>query len=92
MDTIACVAVNDVHVMDAWGKMRGAGDRVLMLADGNGELAEALGLVFDGTRFGMGRRSLRYAAVVEDGEVKVLNVEPAGGVTVSSAEAILELL
>jgi glutaredoxin/glutathione-dependent peroxiredoxin len=92
VDTIACVAVNDAFVMDAWGKAQGVGDKVLMLADGNGEFARAIGLDFDGSKFGMGRRSQRFAAVVEDGVVKKLAIEEPGQLKVSSAEAMLEIL
>ena len=89
VDTVACVAVNDVFVMDAWAKARGVGDDVLMLADGNGDLARALGLELDGRAFGIGIRSRRYAALVDDGVVQMLEVEEGAGVTVSSAEAVL---
>ena len=92
IDTIACLSVNDAFVMDAWGKAHGAGDKVLMLADGNGDLSKALGLDFDGSNFGMGTRSQRYAAVIEDGVVKTLAVEKPMKFDVSSAEAILESL
>ena len=86
---IACVSVNDAWVMDAWAKSQGADD-ILMLADGNGEFTEAMGLMFDGAGSGLGRRSQRYAAVVEDGVITHLDVEPAGGVHVSSCEAVLD--
>lgn len=92
IDTIACVAVNDIHVMDAWAKARGVGDDILMLADGNGDFARAVGLELDGTPFGIGKRSRRYAAVVDDGVVDWLGVEPAGGVTVSAADELLAAL
>jgi peroxiredoxin len=92
VDTIACVAVNDAFVMDEWGKAQGVGDKVLMLADGNGEFARATGLDFDGSKHGMGQRSQRFAAVVEDGVVKILAVEAPGKFEVSSAEAILDRL
>ncbi len=92
IDTIACLSVNDVFVMDAWGKSHGAGDTVLMLADGNGDFSKAVGLDFDGSNFGMGTRSQRYAAVIEDGVVKTLAVEKPMKFEVSSAEAILEAL
>jgi peroxiredoxin len=92
VDTIACVSVNDAFVMDAWGKAQGVGDKVLMLADGNGEFARAIGLDFDGGKFGMGQRSQRFAAVVKDGVVKKLAVEAPGQFKVSSAESILESL
>ncbi len=92
VDTIACVSVNDAFVMDAWGKDQSVGSSILMLADGNGEFSEALGLEMDATGYGMGTRSQRYAMVVEDGVVKTLNVEAPGAFEVSSAEAILKAL
>ncbi len=92
VDTIACMAVNDVFVMSAWGKASNAGDNVLMLADGNGEYASKLGLELDATGFGMGKRSQRFSLLVEDGIVKQVNVEPAGEFGVSSAETILNQL
>lgn len=91
IDDIICVAVNDAFVMDAWGKDRGADDLV-MAGDGNGNLAEALGLVMDGSGFGLGQRSQRYAMVVNDGVVTKLAVEAAGALDVSTAESILEHL
>ncbi len=92
IDRIVCVSVNDAFVMDAWGKQAGAGDKVLMVADGNGDFARALGLDFDGSGIGFGVRSQRYAAVVEDGVVKKLAVEKPLQFEVSGAEAILESL
>lgn len=92
VDTIACMAVNDVFVMDAWGKDRGVGDDVLMLADGNGEYARALGLEMDGTGFGMGMRGQRFAVVVDNGVATHVAVEAAGQFEVSKAEAIIEAL
>ena len=92
VDTIACTAVNDVFVMDAWGKDRGVGDKVLMLADGNGEYAQALGLELDGTGFGMGTRGQRFAIIVDDGVATHVAVEAAGQFEVSKAEAILDAL
>lgn len=92
VDLIACVAVNDHYVMDAWGKARDVGDKILMLADGNGDLARALGMDADASRFGLGLRSRRYAALVEDGVVKSLNLDQPGRFEVSSAEKILEIL
>ena len=89
VDRIACTSVNDVFVMDAWGKDQGAGDAVMMLADGNGDFAAALGLVMDGSKFGMGKRSQRYAMVVNDGKVEQVFVEDGGGFEVSSAEHVL---
>ena len=92
VDTIACLSVNDVFVMAAWGKSAGAGDKVLMLADGNGEYARALGLELDASGFGMGMRSQRFSLIVDDGVVTELNIEPPGQFGVSSAETILEQL
>ena len=89
VDTIACMAVNDVFVMDAWGKERGAGDKVLMLADGNGDYARALGLELDASGFGMGLRSQRFSMVVDDGVVTKLNVEAPREFKVSTAECVL---
>jgi peroxiredoxin len=91
VDTIACLSVNDAFVMDAWGKAQNA-EHILMLADGNGDFTRTLGLELDGTGFGMGLRSQRYAMIVDDGTVSVLNVEAGPGVDVSSAETILEAL
>ena len=91
VDTIACMAVNDAFVMDAWGKSQNA-EEVLMLADGNGDFTEALGLELDARGFGLGKRSQRFAMVVEDGTVTHLNVEAGAGVDVSSAETVRGLL
>jgi len=76
--TIACVAVNDPFVMDAWGKAHGVGDDILMLSDGNGEFTAAMGLELDGSGFGLGKRSKRYAAIVEDGVLTSLDVDEKG--------------
>lgn len=92
VDAIACVSVNDVFVMHAWGKDQNVGDKILMLADGNGAFAEALGLTLDARGFGMGLRSQRYAMVIEDGILTSLNVEEAGSFHVSSAEHMLTLV
>ena len=92
VDTIACMAVNDVFVMDAWGKDRQVDDKVVMLADGNGEYTRALGLEMDGSKFGLGMRGQRFAIVVEDGVAKHVAVEQPGKFEVSKAEAILEAL
>ena len=92
VDTIACVAVNDVHVMNAWGKHAGAEGKIMMLADGNGEFARATGLNVDLKPYGMGERSKRYSMIVENGVVKQLNVEDKSGVNVSGAETILTQL
>lgn len=92
VDTIACMAVNDVFVMHAWGKDRSVGDKVAMLADGNGDYARALGLELDGTGFGMGMRGQRFAIVVDDGVATHVAVEAPGQLEVSKAEAILASL
>ena len=89
VDTVACVAVNDVFVMSAWGKAGHADGKVLMLADGNGEYARALGLEMDASKFGMGTRGKRFSAIVDNGVVTHLNVEPPGEFGVSSAETAL---
>ncbi len=89
VDTIACLSVNDAFVMNAWGEDLGAGDKVLMLADGSAKLAAALGLELDLVERGMGVRSRRYSMIVEDGVVKTLNLEEAGGYEVSDAETLL---
>lgn len=91
VDRIACVSVNDVFVMDAWGQSSGAGD-IDMLADGNGEFTKAIGLELDASGFGMGSRSQRYAMVVNDGKVEALYVEEGGEFKVSAAEYVLENL
>lgn len=92
VDVIACTSVNDVFVMNAWGKDQQVGDDVLMLADGNGEFAKAIGLEMDGSGFGMGARSKRYSMIVENGVVKQLNVEQGGEFKVSAADFLLEQL
>jgi peroxiredoxin len=92
VDTVACMAVNDVFVMHAWGKDRNVGDSVLMLADGNGDYAKALDLVLDGTGFGMGMRGQRFALVVEDGIATHVAVEAPGQFEVSKVEAILSAI
>lgn len=92
VDTIACLAVNDVFVMSAWGKAGNVGDNVVLLADGNGEYTRALGLELDATGFGMGRRGQRFSLIADDGVVSRLNIEPPGQFGVSSAETALEQL
>jgi peroxiredoxin len=92
VDTIACVSVNDVFVMNAWGKDQHADGKVMMLADGNGEFTKAMGLELDGKGFGMGTRSQRYSLIAEDGVVTKLNVEKPGAFEVSSAETALSQL
>jgi len=89
VDSIVCVSVNDAFVMGAWAKDQGAGEKVMMLADGNGDFTRAMGLAFDASKFGMGERSQRYSAVVKSGVVKALNVEQPGAFDVSSAEHML---
>jgi peroxiredoxin len=89
VDTIACMAVNDVFVMNAWGKASGVGDKVVMLADGNGDYAKALGLEMDGRGFGMGTRGQRFAIIVKDGVAKHVNVEAPGQFKVSAADFVL---
>lgn len=91
VSSIVCVAVNDAFVMDAWGKDNDADD-IVMAGDGNGEFAKALGLEMDGSGFGLGMRSQRYAMIVEDGVVTTLAVEAPGDFSVSRAESILEAL
>ncbi|MCC5980447.1 MAG: peroxiredoxin [Oceanicaulis sp.] len=92
IDTIACTSVNDVFVMDAWGKDQGAGSDVVMLADGNGDFAEAVGLTMDGSKFGMGKRAQRFAMIIRDGVVEHVFVEEPGDFKVSSADYLLEKL
>jgi glutaredoxin/glutathione-dependent peroxiredoxin len=93
VDTIACIAVNDPFVMGAWGQAQGTGDKVLMLSDGNGDFTAAVGLELDGSGFGLGTRSQRYAAIIDDGVVTDIMVEPGpGGVDVSSADSVLAKL
>ena len=92
VDAIACTAVNDIFVLDAWSKATHSADYITMLADGNGDLARALDLALDGTSFGMGLRSRRYAMVVNDGVIEYLGVESGPEVGVSSAEAVLAAL
>jgi peroxiredoxin len=89
---VACLSVNDAWVMGAWAQDQGVGDSIEMLADGNGEFTRAMGLEMDGSGYGLGSRSRRYAAVIEDGTITVLEVEPAGGVDVSSCSNILSKL
>ena len=89
VDGIACVSVNDVFVMSAWGKSADAGDKVMMLADGNADFTRKLGLEMDASKFGMGARSQRYSMLVNDGVVEKLNVEQAGQFEVSSADYML---
>ena len=92
VDIVACTSVNDAYVMNAWGKAQGATDKVMMIADGNGDFARAMGLVVDLRAPGMGERSQRYAAIIDKGVVTALEVEAPGKFEVSSAEAILKKL
>ena len=91
VDSIVCISVNDAFVMDAWGKGANASE-LIMAGDGNGDFAKAVGLEMDGSGFGLGKRSQRFAMIVQDGVVKTLNVEAPGKFEVSSAEAILKAL
>jgi peroxiredoxin len=92
VDTIACTAVNDVFVMNAWGKASGVGDKILMLADGNGDYVKALGLDLDATGYGMGHRGQRFALVVKDGIATHVDVEGPGEFKVSAADFVLKHL
>lgn len=92
VDVIACVSVNDAWVMDAWGRDQGVGEDILMLADGTGEFTRALGLDFDMSGAGLGVRSQRFAAIIDNGIVADLQVEPKPGVDLSSCESMLERL
>jgi peroxiredoxin len=92
VDTIACVAVNDAFVLGAWGQAQDTGDKITMLADGNGEFTAEVGLELDGSGFGLGTRSQRYAAIIDDGVVTELMVEAGPGVDVSSADSVLSKL
>src|SRR5687767_7138249 len=82
VDEIACVAVNDAFVMQAWSDQAGATDKVTMLADGNGDLAQAMGLTMDGSKYGLGQRGSRWSAIVDDGVVEKINVEEGGAFSV----------
>lgn len=92
IDAIACVSVNDAFVMGAWGQNQNVGDKVMMLADGNGEFTRALGLEMDASKYGMGKRSQRFSMLIDNGVVKQLNVEEPGAYSVSSAEHMLQQL
>lgn len=92
VDLIACVSVNDSFVMKAWADSLGAGEEITFLSDGNGDFTKALDLEMDGRGFGLGTRSQRYAAVVEDGKFTKLNLEGGGGLTCSRAEAVIDVL
>jgi glutaredoxin/glutathione-dependent peroxiredoxin len=93
VNTLACVAVNDPFVLDAWAKATGGLGKVLFLSDGNGEFTKKIGLDFEGSGIGLGTRSKRYAMLVDDGVVNVLNIEDSPGVAdVSTAEKLLAVL
>ncbi len=92
VDLIACLSVNDAFVMGAWGQDQNVGDKVMMLADGNGDFSRALGLELDASGFGMGTRAQRFAMIIDNGAVTLLNVEQPGAFEVSSAEAIMAAL
>jgi len=92
VDTIACVSVNDADVMQAWAKQAGAEGKILFLADGNGDFTRSVGLEVDLSASGMGKRSRRYSMLVDNGVVKVLNVEEKPGVNVSGGDTILAQL
>ena len=89
VDRIVCLSVNDAHVMHAWGEQQNVGDRIMMIADGSGYFTHAVGLELDRRQGGMGMRSQRYAMVVNDGVVELLNVEAPGKFEVSDADTIL---
>jgi peroxiredoxin len=91
-DKVVCVSVNDPFVMGAWGRDQKVGDKVIMLADGNGDFTRAMGLEADMTGAGLGARSQRYAAVIDDGVVTTLLVEPERGLNVSSVDSVLAAL
>ena len=92
VDTIACLSVNDVFVMDAWGKNQNVGDKVEMLADGSAAWTKQLGAVLDLTDRGLGVRSSRYSMIVDDGKITKINQEEGGGFEVSDADTILKQL
>lgn len=93
IDAIACLAVSDFFVMDAWGKTQNAADKVDMLADGNGTFTDAVGMSIDLSEFGLGTRSKRYAMLIDDGVVQSLDIEESPGeAVVSGADAMLERL
>ena len=92
VDVVACTSVNDAFVMGAWAEAEGVSEDIIMLADGNGEFAKAVGLELDASGFGMGARSQRYSMVVKDGVVAELNVEEGGEYRVSSADYMLDQL
>ncbi|MCU1360548.1 MAG: Redoxin domain protein, partial [Ilumatobacteraceae bacterium] len=92
VDTIACVSVNDAWVMQAWGESQNVGDDIVMLGDGSATFTAAMGLEMDASGFGLGTRSKRYAAVIQDGVIESLEVEEGGGISVSACESVLAKL
>ncbi|HEX4710704.1 peroxiredoxin [Phenylobacterium sp.] len=92
VDVIACVSVNDAFVMRAWSEDQAVGEDIVMLADGGAAFTDAVGLAFDASRFGMGKRSQRYSMLVDDGVVKELNIEEGGEFRVSAADYLLAQL
>ena len=92
VNTIACISVNDAFVMDAWGKAQNVGDKVMMLADGSGHFAKALGVELDLNAMGLGTRAKRYSMLVDNGVVKQLNLEEPGAFKVSDADSMLKQL
>ena len=92
VDTVACTAVNDVFVMNAWGKLGGVGDKILMLADGNGEYVKSLGLELDASGYGMGHRGQRFAIIAKNGVATHVNIEAPGEFKVSAADYVLKQL
>jgi peroxiredoxin len=92
VDVVACTAVNDIHVLSAWAKEHGALTKIELLADGNGDFARAMGLELDARAFGLGIRSQRYAAIIDDGVIKRLETDVPGEVTGSGAQAVLHAL
>ena len=91
VDAIICLSVNDAFVMNAWGSAQNA-EELIMAGDGNGDFTAAMGLTLDGSGFGLGQRSSRYALIAENGVITQLNAEQGGAFEVSSAEAIMEAL
>ncbi|MBL4622435.1 MAG: peroxiredoxin [Immundisolibacteraceae bacterium] len=92
VDSIVCLSVNDAFVMGAWGDAQNVGDKVRLVGDGNGEFTAAMGLEMDGSGFGLGSRSQRYAMIVDNGTISVLNVEEGRTFEASKAETILAAL
>jgi len=92
VDEIICISVNDPFVMNAWEKDQNSKGKVSLLADGNGDFTEALGLSFDGSGFGLGKRGQRFVMIIDNGTVSHLAIEEAGSFEVSSAESVLKAL